>query len=844
KPGLFAAAYASSAVVEAISDFWRYFEPIREAMPANCSADVQAVIGHMDQVFGSNNTAAIDELKASFGMAEMMHLDDVVDALKYNLYSWQNLSPSSGPGAEFFEFCDALEVKDGVSASSSGWGLNHAVEAWAAYFSGKFIPNMCGDDDVVDCLGTYDGTSAYYASTAIDNSNRAWQWFVCNEVGWFQESAPAEYPTLVSRILLPSYDQRQCTLMFPETFPTLREPTITLINTDYHGWNVHVDHLFFATGRRDPWREATVSATTQHIPSTSLQPIGLSDGFHCSDLKMINGDVDPTVRAVQNQALASIKGWVADYKAQNKDGLSTVWSPRPSIPIVPLPDGPSVDVTGLSLPSVNTTYYFDQLIDHTNPSLGTFKQRYWHTWEFYKPGGPIVLMTPGEANAQPYTGYLTNKTINGQIAQQEHGATVVIEHRFFGLSNPKPDLSAASFKYHTVQQAIDDLVYFAKNVKLPMPGGNKVKPGQAPWVLIGGSYSGALTSWTMVNQPGVFAAGYASSAVVEAITDFWQYYEPIRAGMPMNCSADVQAVIAHIDEVFSSDNTTAINDLKASFGLGELTHLDDVVNTLKYELLDWQALTPATGPNGKFYQFCDALEVKNGVNAPAGGWGLNHALQAWSNFFSKTYLSGLCPDGDVLTCFDTYNLTGPGYTDTSVDNPVRSWFWFECNELGFLQESAPLGQPTLVSRILQPNYDERQCIGMFPEAFPNPPQIEISVAKTNAKYKGWNLKVDHLFSANGQRDPWRDATVSADGAQIQSTPLQPIAISDGFHASDLSTANGNIDSTVKAVQVHALASIKDWLEDYRKMFNISLKVTTEISSKRSAKWGREMPVEA
>ena len=38
------------------------------------------------------------------------------------------------------------------------------------------------------------------------------------------------------------------------------------------------------------------------------------------------------------------------------------------------------------LPPLNTTYYFNQLIDHNNPGLGTFKQRYWHTWEFYKNG--------------------------------------------------------------------------------------------------------------------------------------------------------------------------------------------------------------------------------------------------------------------------------------------------------------------------------------------------------------------------------------------------------------------------------------------------------------------------
>ena len=62
--------------------------------------------------------------------------------------------------------------------------------------------------------------------------------------------------------------------------------------------------------------------------------------------------------------------------------------PRPSIPEVPVPEGPFFDIAGKSLPPLNQTYYFDQLVDHNNPRLGTFKQRYWHTWEFYRPGEP------------------------------------------------------------------------------------------------------------------------------------------------------------------------------------------------------------------------------------------------------------------------------------------------------------------------------------------------------------------------------------------------------------------------------------------------------------------------
>lgn len=117
-----------------------------------------------------------------------------------------------------------------------------------------------------------------------------------------------------------------------------------------------------------------------------------------------------------------------------------------------------------------------------------------------------------------FSSYLTNKTINGRVAADNGGAAVVLEHRFFGQSNPYPDLSTKSLyahtfplinhqltlfwwyrAVHTLENAIDDLVYFTQNVKLPFITGNyTTTPDVAPWILIGGSYSGALTSWTMV----------------------------------------------------------------------------------------------------------------------------------------------------------------------------------------------------------------------------------------------------------------------------------------------------------------------------------------------------------
>ena len=59
---------------------------------------------------------------------------------------------------------------------------------------------------------------------------------------------------------------------------------------------------------------------------------------------------------------------------------------------------------------------------------------------------------------------------------------------------------------------------------------------------MGGSYSGALSAWTESVAPGTFWAYLASSAPVEAISNYWAYFLPVQEGMPKNCSKDVNLV--------------------------------------------------------------------------------------------------------------------------------------------------------------------------------------------------------------------------------------------------------------------------------------------------------------
>ncbi|KAF9055008.1 peptidase S28 [Hymenopellis radicata] len=476
------------------------------------------------------------------------------------------------------------------------------------------------------------------------------------------------------------------------------------------------------------------------------------------------------------------------------------------------------------LDRLSTIYYFDQLVDHNDPSLGTFKQRYWFNDEWYQEGGPIVLINGGESNMEGNSDWLTNSTLDGRIAQDHNGSVILLEHRFFGLSQPFDDLSSESLKYLTIHQAIEDNVYFAQNVKLPMTNGNNssLTPTDVPWILTGGSYPGALVSWTMTNQTDVFYAGYSSSGVVQAITDFWKYNEPARVNMPKNCSSDVVAVVAYLDDIFTGTNQTAIDQVKEYFGLANVPFTDDAAAYLDTFYM-WQAMNVYGTPTATaaFYGFCDSLEVKaDGSVASEAGWGLEYAIDAWASWFKNT----TCPvysDGSAACSYNTHVNVAVSEIDVSVGSTTsddRAWAWMVCNEVGWFQTGAPKGQPSLVSSVVDVEYSFRtQCINQFPDVFTE--YKEPSVDQTNAVYGSWNAKTDRIAFGTGTRDPWLHATVSGDGSNFVESPTRIVGLSDGFHCSEDSMLAGDGDESIAQVQEKVLTAMGTWLGEWTPDWN-------------------------
>lgn len=102
----------------------------------------------------------------------------------------------------------------------------------------------------------------------------------------------------------------------------------------------------------------------------------------------------------------------------------------------------------------------------------------------------------------------------------EHGARLlVLEHRFYGDSQPFGDWSLDSLRYLSSEQALADLAYFLGSMN-----NDNIK---RPTVVIGGSYPGALSAWFKSRYPHLAVASWSSSGVVQAIPNMWQFDERI-----------------------------------------------------------------------------------------------------------------------------------------------------------------------------------------------------------------------------------------------------------------------------------------------------------------------------
>ena len=130
-----------------------------------------------------------------------------------------------------------------------------------------------------------------------------------------------------------------------------------------------------------------------------------------------------------------------------------------------------------------------------------------------------------------------------------------LEHRFYGNStpfhdNPENALTYENLKFLNSTQALEDIAQFIKFINA------RESPREFQWVVIGGSYPGALSAWFKSQYPDLAVAAWSSSGVIRAIEDYtlfdYDIYEVSKSytGGGDECVSQVQSITETIENVY------------------------------------------------------------------------------------------------------------------------------------------------------------------------------------------------------------------------------------------------------------------------------------------------------
>ncbi|KAL6238503.1 hypothetical protein BDW75DRAFT_227934 [Aspergillus navahoensis] len=410
-------------------------------------------------------------------------------------------------------------------------------------------------------------------------------------------------------------------------------------------------------------------------------------------------------------------------------------------------------------------------IDHDNPAVGTFQNRYWVNDTFYEPGGPVFLYDVGEADGKPSAAHLTSSVSFFPPLLQEFGAIgIVWEHRYYGDSLPYPinnHTLPENWKYLTTRQALADIPAFAENFTRIGLQQYDLTPESTPWVMIGGSYSGTRAAFARNEYPDTLFASFATSAPVQAQINMSVYYEQIYRSMVANgirnCASDIHAALEYIDNRLSQEETAA-SIKQLFFGAGaEKNSNEDFTQTFAVIYGSFQVYG-IDGPAGSLGDFCRYLGSDPLTGQPAGPEGLASILgnrylaERWAAWPTFTQL--------VNTIYETNcrGLNKSAAQSCELDKPVTdasavAWTWQYCSQWGFYQSNNE-GIHSLLSRYQTLEFQQAICNRQFPEAVKSsqlPPQPQADAL--NAEFGGWNIRPSNVYFSAGEFDPWRTLTL-------------------------------------------------------------------------------------
>lgn len=421
---------------------------------------------------------------------------------------------------------------------------------------------------------------------------------------------------------------------------------------------------------------------------------------------------------------------------------------------------------------------FKQIVDHESTSITYFEQRYFEVWNKNPTdNAPVIIEVGGESDR--FTAAGTGKDFISVLAKDINAAVVLsLEHRFFGKSFPTTTTTADDYKLLTVEQALADLKYFQEMYTMDHPQLKNSK-----WLIVGGSYPGALSAIARAVYPNNFHAAISSSGVVYADDDFVEFDYQVAVSMGEECAAAARSARIKIDQMLDDPdsneyiknlfNASLLTDQNFRFVVGELFTL-----ALQYSHVE---------------KICGPL-----VNSVRSG---DDIVMALAKFARDYFVPTFC-DGDLA---GTYADSVMKEMESRTEGVApRSWLWMTCNQLAYWQTS-PRRMGLRSPKLTKASFEE-QCKNVFGR------EMTAETRAFNQKYGGLHQKIDRVYYTTGSQDPWTWTCVTENSGVQNGSYAHTITGPNVGHCTDLHAPSPNDPIDLVRTRKHMREVIKGWMK--------------------------------
>uniref|UniRef100_A0A0K0ERI1 Serine protease K12H4.7 n=1 Tax=Strongyloides stercoralis TaxID=6248 RepID=A0A0K0ERI1_STRER len=438
---------------------------------------------------------------------------------------------------------------------------------------------------------------------------------------------------------------------------------------------------------------------------------------------------------------------------------------------------------------MSTSGFFMNKVDHfDNSNTEKYKQRYWYNNQWYRSGGPVFLMLGGEAGESAV--WVEREDFEWTILARQHNAMVfLLEHRYYGRSRPRGDMSTENMKFLSSRQAIEDAAAFIRGMNERFDYTNSTK-----WVVFGGSYSGALAAWARQVHPELIFAAVGSSGPVQAVVDFYQYLDVVKNSLStysINCANDLEIGLKQLESFAKTDDgQRKIHDL---FNLckpwNQLTK-KDIEFYWSSIIGNYMGIVQYSGDNVGDYRGFNTIENICKYHLDNSTTPLDHIINVFNDYTGNYEI---CLDVDYNEYIDF--LQDINWNSQSSDD--RSWTYQTCTEFGYYQ-TTDNDAANYWGSIIDSNWYVQQCTDIFGPSITNS-TVYLSITGTNNFYGGAKgFKATNVILPNGIVDPWHALGVLSKTNNLN----YPVIIEGTAHCADMyPPSSDDLPSLYKARQI-------------------------------------------